>query len=123
MNITFPQCRLLAPEDEQIKSDPNGNPVFKHSHIAEQQPLTKISNRTATYMGFLTGRNNPLTTKCCMGKIGAGVPRPWRAKRAKESRSSGRPAAIKSVPKTRKEEIPSNGASTMPSANPPKDVT
>src|SRR5215467_4103598 len=63
-------------------------------------------------MGFRTYRNNPLTTKCCVGKIGAGVPRPWRAKRAKESRSTGRPAAIKSVPKARKEEVPSNGAPT-----------
>src|SRR5262249_21077332 len=63
-------------------------------------------------MGFRTYRNNPLTTKCRVGKMGAGVPRPWSAKRAKESRSTGRPAATNSTPKTLREDIPSSGAPT-----------
>src|SRR5262245_40287710 len=64
---------------------------------------------------------NPLTTKWRVGKIGAGVPRPCSAKRAKESKRTGIPAMSNNTPTSR------DGSSqqrrpNMPSANPPRHV-
>src|SRR5580693_8671594 len=90
--IFLPQGRLFIDKNKEIESQPD--------------------YKTATYIGFRTYRNNPPTTKWRVGKIGAGVPSPWSAKRAKESKRTGRPTAIDSTPRTRSEEIPSRGAPT-----------
>jgi len=67
-------------------------------------------------MGFRRWRNKPLTTNWRVGKIGAGVPRPCSAKRAKESKNeskrTGRPARISNPPMTRKATVPSRGVPT-----------
>src|ERR1700723_1731879 len=70
-----------------------------------------MTDTTATYIGFRTYRYHPVTTRCFVGKIGAGVPRPWSANRANESRSTGRPARINTTPMIRNWNRPKKGGS------------
>src|SRR6478672_9442940 len=52
-------------------------------------------------MGLRTWRYRPVTTRFCVGAIGAGVPNPCNAKRANESTMPGRPATINRIPTAR----------------------
>ena len=121
--VTFPQCRLLVDEDEQIESNPNCNAVFKHPHTAEQQPLTKNQQQNCNIHGIshvpkqptdnqmLRGEDRCGRTETLEGETSEGVQKHWETCRNKE-----------------RSQDPQGGCSQqrcsdMPSANPPRDVT
>src|SRR6266849_2292717 len=70
-----------------------------------------ITDTTATYIGFRTNRYSPVTTRCFVGNMGAGVPNPCRANRAKESTSTGSPAMMSRPPRNRNGSQPLTGVS------------
>src|SRR5947209_8233224 len=65
---------------------------------------------TPQYIGLRTNRYSPLTTRCLVGRMGAGVPRPWTANRRNESSNPTAPAASRTNPAARTSGEPGSGA-------------
>src|SRR5262245_49991208 len=88
------------------------SPYSKSRTSPKNSAWPTINDGPARYIGLRTWRYRPVTTSRSGGAMGAGVPRPWRAKRAKESSKTGSPAAISRAPSTRNPTKPTSGGAT-----------
>ena len=97
-------------------------PYSRTRTLPKNSPEPRTKNTTATYMGFRTYRNNPLTTKWRVGKT-VQVYRDLGARRGRTN-SKGWGALPQSTTPQRIEEVSSQQRrSNLPSTNPPRHVT
>ena len=84
-----------------MEAEPHQPAVSHETPVAEQDRLAQNDGDHGNVYGTAHVANRPVTTRFCVGAIGAGVPSPCRAKRANESTSPGTPARMIITPMQR----------------------
>ena len=102
--------RLLVEDNEQMERDQHHACVRQQRGLAKEHSLPQTIATTQTYMGFRTNRYRPDATSASVCSTGPGVPRPSRAKRAKQSTRQAKPTPTATMPTTRSPGSPSKVA-------------